>query len=81
MFRAPYLKLTKPYYAVLSPNNLKYNIFNANFRIINRKVVHYVIVQNKHHGTKSHTEPINAEIPIFFVFLRVITPVRVTRAI
>ena len=40
MVRAPYLKLTKPYYAVLSPNNLKYNIFNANFRIINRKVAH-----------------------------------------
>lgn len=78
MVTAPYLKLTKPYYAVLSPNNLKYNIFNANFRTINRKVAHRT-------GHKSRTQipvtkPINAEIPIFFVFLRVITPVRVTRA-
>ena len=40
MVTTPYLKLTKPYYTVLSPNNLKYNIFNANFRIINRKVAH-----------------------------------------
>ena len=40
MVTAPYLKLTKPYYAVLSPNNLKYNIFNTNFRTINRKVAH-----------------------------------------